>query len=440
MTDTNASAAGVRTAREIIGRSKDPVLSEDNPFEAMMARFDHAAELLDLDPGLYKVLREPEKQIIVAVPVMRDVGEVEVFTGYRVLHNTSRGPGKGGIRFDLNVTLDEVKALAAWMTWKCAVVNIPFGGAKGGVVCDPSVLSISELERLTRRYTASLIETLGPESDIPAPDVNTNERVMAWIMDTYSMHKRHAVTGVVTGKPIEMGGSLGRREATGRGCVIVTKEALRHLGLPLRGTKVAVQGFGNVGSVAAQLLEQEGLTIVAISDKSGAVANPNGISINDALQWIHEHRFLVGYPGADPIDPAELLELDVDVLVPAAVENAITRKNASRIKARVICEGANGPTTPGADRILEEQGVFVIPDILANAGGVTVSYFEWVQDRAGYFWDEATVNERLQSILQRSFHDVLSVAGRHQVNMRTAAYMLAVERVAAVHRLRGMYA
>lgn len=440
MTDTHASAAGVRTAREIIGRSKDPVLDEHNPFEAMMARFDHAAELLDLDPGLYKVLREPEKQVIVAVPVMRDAGDVEVFTGYRVLHNTSRGPGKGGIRFDLNVTLDEVKALAAWMTWKCAVVNIPFGGAKGGVVCDPSVLSISELERLTRRYTASLIEILGPESDIPAPDVNTNERVMAWIMDTFSMHKRHAVTGVVTGKPIEMGGSLGRREATGRGCVIVTKEALRHLGLPLRGTKVAVQGFGNVGSVAAQLLEQEGLTIVAVSDKSGAVYNPNGIYINDALQWVHEHRFLVGYPGADPIDPAALLELEVDVLVPAAVENAITRENAGRIRARVICEGANGPTTPGADRVLEEQGVFVIPDILANAGGVTVSYFEWVQDRAGYFWDEATVNERLQSIIQRSFHDVLSVAGRHQVNMRTAAYMLSVERVAAVHRLRGMYA
>jgi glutamate dehydrogenase (NAD(P)+) len=439
MTDIK-TAAGVRTARDIIGPSKDPVLSEDNPFEAMMARFDHAAELLDLDPGLYKVLREPEKQVIVAVPVMRDVGEVEVFTGYRVLHNTSRGPGKGGIRFDLNVTLDEVKALAAWMTWKCAVVNIPFGGAKGGVVCDPSVLSISELERLTRRYTASLIETLGPESDIPAPDVNTNERVMAWIMDTYSMHKRHAVTGVVTGKPIEMGGSLGRREATGRGCMIATREALRHLGLPLRGTKVAVQGFGNVGSVAAQLLEQEGLTIVGISDKSGAVYNSNGIYINDALQWIHEHRFLVGYPGAEPIDQADLLELDVDVLVPAAVEHTITRKNAGRVKARVICEGANGPTTPGADRVLEEKGVFVIPDILANAGGVTVSYFEWVQDRAGYFWDEATVNDRLQSVIQRSFHDVLSVAGRHQVNMRTAAYMLAVERVAAVHRLRGMYA
>lgn len=440
MTDLSAAAAGVRTAREIVGRSKDPVLDEDNPFEAMMARFDHAAELLDLDPGLYKVLRQPEKQVIVAIPVMRENGEVEVFTGYRVLHNTSRGPGKGGIRFDLNVTLDEVKALAAWMTWKCAVVNIPFGGAKGGVVCDPSVLSISELERLTRRYTASLIETLGPESDIPAPDVNTNERVMAWVMDTYSMHRRHAVTGVVTGKPIEMGGSLGRREATGRGCMIATKEALRHLGLPSRGTKAAVQGFGNVGSVAAQLLEQEGLTVVAISDKSGAVHNPNGIYIDDALKWIREHRFLVGYPGGDPIDPNDMLELAVDVLVPAAVENAITRKNAARIKAKIICEGANGPTTPGADRILEEQGVFVIPDILANAGGVTVSYFEWVQDRAGYFWDEGTVNDRLHSIIQRSFQDVLSVASRHQVNMRTAAYMLAVERVAAVHRLRGMYA
>jgi len=434
------TAAGVRTARELVGRSKDPVLSEDNPFEAMMARFDFAAEQLRLDPGIYKVLREPEKQIIVAVPVQQDSGEIEVYTGYRVLHNTSRGPGKGGIRFDLNVTLDEVKALAAWMTWKCAVVNIPFGGAKGGVVCDPSGLSIGELERLTRRYTAALIETLGPDSDIPAPDVNTNERVMAWVMDTYSMHKRHAVTAVVTGKPVEMGGSLGRREATGRGCMITTREALKHLGLPLRGTKVAVQGFGNVGSVTATLLEQEGLTIVGLSDKTGAMYNPNGIYIGDALKWVHEHRYLAGYPNADPISNDELLELDVDVLVPAAVENAITRKNAARVKARVICEGANGPTTPGADRILEEQGVFVIPDILANAGGVTVSYFEWVQDRAGYFWDEPTVNERLESVIRRSFHDVLSVADRYEVNMRTAAYMLSVERVAAVHRLRGIYA
>jgi glutamate dehydrogenase (NAD(P)+) len=440
MTDPTPPAAGVRTARELVGRSKDPVLSEDNPFEAMMARFDRAAELLDLDPGIYKVLREPEKQVIVAIPVQLDNAEIEVYTGYRVLHNTSRGPGKGGIRFDLAVTLDEVKALAAWMTWKCAVVNIPFGGAKGGVVCDPSVLSISELERVTRRYTASLIEVFGPDSDIPAPDVNTNERVMAWIMDTYSMHKRHAVTGVVTGKPVEMGGSLGRREATGRGCMIATREALKHLGLPLRGSKVAVQGFGNVGSIAAQLLEKEGLTIVGISDKSGAVYNANGIYIDDAIKWVRAHRYLSGYPNAEPIKAEELLELEVDVLVPAAVENAVTRRNAARIKARVICEGANGPTTPGADRILEEKGAFVIPDILANAGGVTVSYFEWVQDRAGYFWDEATVVERLHGVIQRSFNDVLSVARRHQVNMRTAAYMLAVERVAAVHRLRGMYA
>ncbi|MEE8117645.1 MAG: Glu/Leu/Phe/Val dehydrogenase [Gemmatimonadales bacterium] len=433
-------AVGLRTARELIGRDKDPILSEDNPFEAMMARFDRAAELLDLDPGLCKVLREPERQIIVAIPVQRDNGELDVFTGYRVLHNSARGPCKGGIRFDLNVTLDEVKALAAWMTWKCAVVNIPFGGAKGAVVCDPSVLSINELERVTRRYTAALIDTLGPDSDIPAPDINTNERVMAWIMDTYSMHMRHSVTSVVTGKPIEMGGSRGRREATGRGCMIVTQEALRHLGLPLRGTKVAIQGFGNVGSVAGELLEQEGLTIVAISDKTGGFYNANGIYVADALSWIREHRYLAGYPNAEPISNAELLELDVDVLLPAAVENMITRKNADRIKAKIICEGANGPTTPGADKILDEKGIFVIPDILANAGGVTVSYFEWVQDRAGYFWSEATVIERLNEIIQHSFQDVLSVAKRHDVNMRTAAYMLAMERVAAVHRLRGIYA
>ncbi len=440
MSNSATQAPAARTARDLIGRSKDPILSEDNPFEAMMARFDHAAELLNLDPGIYQVLRMPEKQIIVSVPITRDNGEIEVFTGYRVLHNTARGPAKGGIRFDLNVSLDEVKALAAWMTWKCAVVNIPFGGAKGGVICDPSSLSISELERLTRRYTAALIETLGPESDIPAPDVNTNERVMAWVMDTYSMHKRHSVTAVVTGKPVEMGGSLGRREATGRGCMIVTKEALKHLGVPLRGTKVVVQGFGNVGSVAAKLLEQEGLTIVGISDKSCALYNAHGIYIDDALKWVQEHRYLSGYPNAEEISHADLLTLDVDVLLPAAVENAITRKNVADVKAKIICEGANGPTTPGADRILDEKGVFVIPDILANAGGVTVSYFEWVQDRGGYFWDEQTVVERLNSVIQRSFTDVLSVSQRHGVNMRTAAYMLAMERVAAVHRLRGLYA
>ncbi len=429
-----------RTAQDVLGRNKDPSLDEHNPFEAMMARFDHAADLLDLDPGIYKVLREPEKQVIVSVPVILDSGEVEVFAGLRVIHNTARGPAKGGIRFDPKVTLDEVKALAAWMTWKCAVANIPFGGSKGGVVCDPSALSINELERITRRYTANLIDVLGPESDIPAPDVNTNERIMAWVMDTYSMHKRHTVTAVVTGKPVEMGGSLGRRDATGRGCMIATKEALKYLGLPVRGTKVAIQGFGNVGSVAGRLLEHEGLTVVAVSDVSGAVYNQNGIYINNAIKWVQEHRYLEGFPGAEPISLDELFALDVDVLLPAAVENAITSKNAARVQAKVICEGANGPTSAGADRILEEKGVFVIPDILANAGGVTVSYFEWVQDRNGYFWDEGSVVDRLSAVLERSFQDVVSVAERHSVTMRVAAYMLAIERVAAVHRLRGLYA
>ncbi|HXF94735.1 MAG TPA: Glu/Leu/Phe/Val dehydrogenase [Gemmatimonadales bacterium] len=424
----------------LIRPEKDTFLTEENPFEAMMERFDHAARLLNLDPGLYKVLRHAEKQIIVSVPIIRDSGEVEVYTGYRVLYNTSRGPGKGGIRFDLNVTLDEVKALAAWMTWKCAVVNIPFGGAKGGVRCDPSTMSMGELERVTRRYTASIIETLGPDSDVPAPDVNTNERVMAWIMDTYSMHKRHTVTAVVTGKPIEMGGSLGRREATGRGCMIVTREAMAKLGLTLKGARVVVQGFGNVGSVAADLMVKEGATVIAVSDKSGGLVNPRGLDVPDLIRWVRERRQLAGYPKADPISNEDLLTLECDVLVPAALENVITRKNAPHIKAKVICEGANGPTTAAADKILEEKGVYVIPDILANAGGVTVSYFEWVQDRAAYFWDEETVNRRLENIMVRSFHDVAALAEKHKVNTRIAAYMLAVDRVAAMHRLRGMYA
>jgi len=405
-----------------------------------MSRFDRAAELLDLEPGLYKVLRHPEKQIIVSVPTLMDNGEVEVFTGYRVLYNTSRGPAKGGIRFDLQVTLEEVKALAAWMTWKCAVVNLPFGGAKGGVVCDPFKLSAGELERLTRRYTAGIIATLGPDSDVPAPDVNTNERVMAWVMDTYSMHMRHTVTAVVTGKPVEMGGSLGRREATGRGCMIVTKEALKHLGMPVQGTTVAVQGFGNVGSIAAQLLEKEGCKIVAISDKSGGYYNKAGIDLAGAFTHIKQHRGLEGFRGGDQISNEDLLTLDVDVLLPAALENVITSKNASKVRARIICEGANGPTTAGADSVLDEKGIFVIPDILANAGGVTVSYFEWVQDRGGYFWDEQTVNNRLTEIMTRSFTDVLQLSRQHRVNMRTAAYMLSISRVATVHRLRGIYA
>ncbi len=430
-----------RPNQDVIRPDKDSaLLAEGNPFEAMMSRFDYAAQRLSLDPGLYKVLRAPEKQIIVSVPVMRDNGEVDVYTGYRVLYNTSRGPAKGGIRFDTAVTLDEVTALAAWMTWKCAVVNIPFGGAKGGVVCDPFQLSNAELERITRRYTSAIIETLGPDSDVPAPDVNTNERVMAWIMDTYSMHKRHTVTAVVTGKPIEMGGSLGRREATGRGCMLVTREALKRLRVPIEGTRVAIQGFGNVGSVAAQLMENLGLSVVAVSDKSGGLYNPKGLKIRDVLQHYRQRRLLSDYKEAEHISNEDLITLDCEVLVPAAMENVITSHNAKGIKARVICEGANGPTTASADKILEENGVFVIPDILANAGGVTVSYFEWVQDRGGYFWDEDTVNHRLERIMVESFDEVAGMAGRNGVNLRIGAYMLAIERVAAVHRLRGMYA
>jgi glutamate dehydrogenase (NAD(P)+) len=414
--------------------------NEENPFEAMMERFDRAADLLSLDPGLYKVLRNPERQIITSIPITMDNGEIEVFKGYRVHYNTSRGPAKGGIRYDLNVNLDEVTALAAWMTWKCAVVDVPFGGGKGGVVCDPFRLSPSELERLTRRYTASLLDVFGPESDVPAPDVNTNEQVMAWIMDTYSMHKRHTVTAVVTGKPIAMGGSRGRREATGRGVMIVVKEALRGLNMPLHGTTVAVQGFGNVGSVAAKLLEKEGLTVIAVSDKTGGVYNPHGIYIDEALEWTRKQRFLEGYPGGEAITNEQVLELNVDVLVPAALENVITRRNAGNIKAKVLAEGANGPTTAPADAILDEKGVFVIPDILANAGGVTVSYFEWVQNREGYYWSEEMVNDRLRDVMIRSFNDVVSYSKQHSVNLRTAAYMLSIDRVAAVHRLRGVYA
>ncbi len=424
----------------IVQPDKDRFLNEENPFEAMMSRFDRAAELLDLEPGLYKVLRKPEKQLIVACPVMLDNGEIEVYTGIRVLYNTSRGPAKGGIRFDMHVTLDEVTALAAWMTWKCAVVNVPFGGAKGGVICDPLKMSVGELERLTRRYTAGIISVLGPDSDVPAPDVNTNERVMAWLMDTYSMHKGHTVTAVTTGKPVEMGGSLGRREATGRGCMIVTREALAHLGMTVKGTTVAVQGFGNVGSVSAQLLAREGCKVVAISDRTGGWHNATGIDVDDAIAYVRHNKSLEGYNKGDAISNDELLTMDVDVLLPAALENVITSRNAAKVRAKIICEGANGPTSAAADAILEEKGVFVVPDILANAGGVTVSYFEWVQDRGGYFWDEDTVNDRLRTLMTKGFRDCLGLSKQHKVNMRTAAYMLSISRVATVHRLRGIYA
>ena len=424
----------------IVRPDKDRFLNEENPFEAMMSRFDRAAELLDLEPGIYKVLRSAEKEITVSIPVLMDNGEVEVFTGIRVMHNTSRGPAKGGIRFDLNVNLDEVKALAAWMTWKCAVVNIPFGGAKGGVICDPLNMSVGELERVTRRYTSGIIQTLGPDSDVPAPDVNTNERVMAWLMDTYSMHVGHTVNAVTTGKPVEMGGSLGRREATGRGVMFTAFEALAHLKMDVKGATVAVQGFGNVGSVAAQLMAREGCKIVAISDRTGGYYNAKGVDIDDAIAHVRKVRSLDGYGKGDQLTNEQLLELDVDVLVPAAMENVITTKNAKKVRAKVICEGANGPTTASADAILDEKGVFVVPDILANAGGVTVSYFEWVQNRGGYYWDEPTVNDRLKHIMVNSFNDVLKLSQQHKVNMRTASYMVAISRVATVHRLRGIYA
>ncbi len=427
-------------ADKIVRPDKDRFLNEENPFEAMMSRFDRAAELLDLEPGLYKILRHPEKVITVSIPVLMDNGEVEVFTGHRVLYNTARGPGKGGIRFDLQVSLEEVTALAAWMAWKCAVVNLPFGGAKGGVICDPSTMSAGELERLTRRYTQGIISVLGPDRDVPAPDVNTNERVMAWVMDEYSIHVGHTTTAVVTGKPIEMGGSLGRREATGRGVMMVAREALTHLGMPITGATVAVQGFGNVGSVAADLLAKEGCKVIAVTDRFGGVVDPNGLDITACIAWVKENGSLEGFPTGENISNEELLALEVDVLVPAALENVITTKNASRIRAKIICEGANGPTTAAADSILDDRGIFVVPDILANAGGVTVSYFEWVQDRAAYFWSEEVVNERLGEIMVKCFHDVLKLSLQHQVNMRTAAYMLAISRVATVHRLRGTFA
>ena len=406
----------------------------------MLARYERAVQLLDLEPGIDRIMRHREKEISIAVPIERDNGDIDVFTGYRVIHNTARGPGKGGIRFDPSVDLDEVRALAAWMTWKCALVDIPFGGAKGGIVCDPFALSIREQERLTRRYAAGLARVLGPDSDVPAPDVNTNERHMAWLMDTYSMRVGHTVNAVVTGKPLDLGGSRGRREATGRGCVIIVQQALSHLGMTSRGATVAVQGFGNVGSVAARLLASEGCKVTGIGDRTGAIYNARGVDVEAAASWVGTHGVLEGFDGGEGISNDELLTLPVDVLVPAALGKVITGANASQVRARIICEGANGPTSAAADEILEHRGVFVIPDILANAGGVTVSYFEWVQNRAGYRWTEAEVQERLKAIMRRAFEDVLRTASERRVTLRTAAYMLAIGRVATAHRLRGLYA
>jgi glutamate dehydrogenase (NAD(P)+) len=428
------------TERNRTGMTTLTLEQETNPWEAQAARFDDAAQRLNLDAGIWKVLRYPSREIIVHIPVSMDDGSIEVFTGYRVQHSIARGPGKGGIRYAPDVSLDEVRALASWMTWKCAVVNIPFGGAKGGVICDPKNMSQGELERMTRRYTASLIEFIGPEKDVPAPDMNTNEQTMAWIMDTYSMHVGQTVTSVVTGKPVNMGGSRGRREATGRGVSIVCDQAMKQLGMSIDGCRVIVQGFGNVGSNTAKLMWDKGYSIIGIGEYDGALYNPHGIDIDALLQYKAKYGTIHGFTEAESADKDDLLTRPCEILIPAATENVITSRNAERIRAKILCEGANGPTTTIADEILSDKRVFVIPDILANAGGVTTSYFEWVQDRMGYFWTEKEVNERLERIMIDSFDDVVQYAITHKVNNRTAAYMLAIDRVAYTTKQRGMYA
>jgi glutamate dehydrogenase (NAD(P)+) len=413
---------------------------EKNPFEAMSERFDRAAKLLGLDDDLYAVLRVPSREIKVYVPVRMDTGHIQVFEGFRVQHNFARGPAKGGIRYAPDVSLDEVKALSAWMTWKCAVVNVPFGGGKGGIICDPHQMSIGELERMTRRYTSELIDFIGPDKDVPAPDMNTNEQTMAWIMDTYSMHSRHTVNAVVTGKPVALGGSLGRREATGRGVMFTVNEAIKRFGLTPDMTSVVVQGSGNVGGIGAELMYTAGYKVTAISDISCGIYNEKGLNIPHVLDFLKTNKTLEGYPDADRVDNKALLEIECDVLAPCATENQITSENADRINCKILAEGANGPTTPKADRILYDKGIFVIPDILANAGGVTVSYFEWVQDRMGYFWSEDEVNQRLEEKMVASFIELCHFADKHEVDTRTAAYMLAIDRVAYDTKMRGIYA
>jgi glutamate dehydrogenase (NAD(P)+) len=413
---------------------------ETNPWESQAARFDLAAHKLNLDEGLWRVLRYPNREIILHIPVQMDDGRLEVFTGFRVQHSIARGPAKGGIRYSPDVTLDEVRALASWMTWKCAVVNIPFGGAKGGVICDPHKMSMGELERMTRRYTAELVDFIGPEKDVPAPDVNTNEQIMAWMMDTYSMHMRQTVTAVVTGKPINIGGSRGRREATGRGVLIVCNEAIKKLGLSQESTRVIIQGFGNVGSNAAKLMAEAGYKVVGIDEVGGGLYNKNGIEVEALWEYRQKNGTIQGFPGAEKYPAGELLVTDCEILIPAATENQITSRNVDRVKCKILAEGANGPTTAAADEVLAEKGVFVIPDILANAGGVTTSYFEWVQDRQGYFWKESLVNEQLEEIMVSAFQDVVRYAETHHVNNRIAAYMLAIDRVAYTIKQRGIYA
>ncbi|WP_052890640.1 Glu/Leu/Phe/Val family dehydrogenase [Thermogemmatispora carboxidivorans] len=410
-----------------------------NPYEVAVAQFDEAAELLGLSQAMRAILRKPKRELIVNFPVRMDNGDVQMFTGYRVQHNINRGPAKGGIRFSPEVSLDEVRALAMWMTWKCAVVGIPFGGAKGGVVCDPHKLSRNELERLTRRYATEISILIGPNSDIPAPDMNTNPQIMAWIMDTYSMHRGYSVPEVVTGKPLSIGGSEGRLEATARGVQVVTCEALLSLGMQVEGARVVIQGFGNVGGNSARLLQSLGCKIVGLSDISGGVYNPNGIDVMRALRYSQEHGGLRGLPDSEQVTNQELLELPCDVLIPAALENQLTAQNAPRVKARLIIEAANGPTTPEADRIFQDRGITIVPDILANAGGVTVSYFEWVQDLQRFFWSEDEINQRLERIMVRSFQAVKERAERQRTSLRMGAYLLAVARVAEATEVRGIY-
>ena len=416
------------------------IVDEFNPLLSAEARFDNAAQQLGLDDGMRKVLRAPAREMTVNIPVPLDDGRLEVFTGYRVQHSIARGPAKGGIRYAPDVTLDEVRALASWMTWKCAVTNVPFGGGKGGIICDPMLLSPGELERMTRRYTAQLYEFIGPEIDVPAPDVNTNEQTMAWIMDTYSMRSGHTQTAVVTGKPIDLGGSRGRSEATGRGCMVVTEQALKRFGLERGNARVVIQGFGNVGGMAAKLMERAGFRVIAIVEYDGAVYNDKGLDIRALAAHRQKTGSVVDFDGGENMNRDEAFFLETDVLMPAARENVITSQNAHRLRTKILCEGANGPTTHLADPILREKGIFVIPDILANAGGVTVSYFEWVQDRQGYFWNEQLVNDRLEEIMINSFNDVVAYAEKHTVDNRTAAYMLALDRVAIAIKLRGIYA
>ena len=417
----------------------EQIVQAVNAWDVAQQQFDLAAEHLHLSSGLRKVLREPKRELTVHFPVKMDDGSVEVFTGYRVQHNLSRGPAKGGIRYNQNVTLDEVKALAMWMTWKCAVVGIPFGGGKGGVIVDPKKLSLREVEGLTRRFATELSILIGPDKDIPAPDVNTNSQTMAWIMDTYSMHVGYTAPAVVTGKPIPLGGSEGRNEATAQGAVYTIQSAAQHLGIDVPKCRVAVQGFGNAGAIAAQLMHALGCKIVAVSDSTGGIYKAEGFDPSSVLAWKKEHYSVVGFPGTREISNAELLECDCDILIPAALESQITVRNAGRIQARLIAEAANGPTTPEADDILYRDGKFVIPDILCNAGGVTVSYFEWVQDLERDFWDVEQVNAKLHRVMNKAFASTLDMCLKQQVNMRTAAYLVAVQRVADAASVRGIY-